>query len=296
MVASAQCRLTAMMRSWIWLAALLALVAGLGAWIYYKPAAPARASHPLSALRAQEVKRVALERPSRAPSPAVSVVLERIEDRWRMTVPVAARVETPQVERLLALLDAQSVARYPAGDLARYGLDRPLATMTLNDQSFSFGAVNETTREQYVLTGEHVYAIPLALRTSLPRDAHALISRALFAPGEEPVRFELPAFTAALEDGTWTFTPPGDDPGPDERNGWAGAWRQATAVQAAPHDGRAAPETFSVKLEDGRSIKLGILQREPELVLLRTDEGIQYHFLAGTAKRLFTPPGTPAKP
>lgn len=285
-----------MMRSWISLAALLVLVAGLGTWIWYKPAAPARASHPLSELKPQEVNRIALERPARAASPAVAIVLERVEDEWRMTEPVSARVETPQVERLTALLDAQSVARYPATDLARYGLDQPLATMTLNNQSFRFGSINETTREQYVLAGEHVYAVPLALRTSLPRDANALISRALFAPGETPVRFELPGFTAALEDGTWTLAPPGDDPGPDERNGWAGAWRQATAAQAAPHDGRGPIETLSVELKDGGSIKLGVLQREPELILLRTDEGIQYHFLAATAKRLLMPPGTPAKP
>lgn len=281
-----------MARSWISLVALLVLVAGLGAWIYYKPAAPARASHTLSTLEPQDVKRISVGRPQRAASPAVKLTLEKRQDGWRMTEPIAARVEPMQVDRLLAMLDAQSVARYSAAKLERYGLDQPLATLTLNDQSFAFGTVNETTREQYVLAGEHVYAIPLALRTSLPRDASALISRSLFAAGETPVHLELPGFTASLHDGTWTFTPPGEDPGPDERNGWAGAWRQATAVQAAPHDGRSSAETISVKLDDGRSFSLGILQREPELVLLRTDEGIQYHFLAGTAKRLLSPPGS----
>ena len=29
---------------------------------------------------------------------------------------------------------------------------------------------------------------------------------------------------------------------------------------------------------------------------LRTDEGVQYHFLPGTAKRLLTPPGAPSIP
>jgi hypothetical protein len=285
-----------MLRSWISLAALFVLVAGLGAWIYFKPVAPTPASHALSALEPQDVKRIALERPARDAVPAVAVVLERGEDGWRMTQPVPARAETAQIDRLLALLNAQSVARYPASDLERYGLDRPLATIALNNQAFAFGAVNDTTREQYVQSGEHVYAIPLALRTSLPRDASALISRALFGPGETPVRFELPGFTASLEDGSWVLTPPGDDPGPDERNGWAGAWRQATAVQATPHDGRQPLENISVGLKDGRTLTLGILQREPELVLLRADEGIQYRFLSGTAKRLLTPPGAPAKP
>ena len=285
-----------MLRSWISLAVLFVLVAGLGAWVYFRPAAPPSASHALSTLEPRHVKRIALERPARDAVPAVAVVLERIDDGWRMTQPVPARAETTQIDRLLAILNAQSVARFPARDLERYGLDRPLATLTLNDSSFSFGAVNDTTREQYVRAGEHVYAIPLALRTSLPRDAGALISRALFAPGETPVRFELPGFTASLEDGSWVLTPPGEDPGPDERSGWAGAWRQATAAQAAPHDGRPPLETLSVGLKEGGTLTLGVLQREPELVLLRTDEGIQYHFLSGAARRLLTPPGAPGKP
>lgn len=285
-----------MLRSWLSLAALFVLVAGLGAWIYFKPAAPASASHALSALKPQDVTRIRLERPARDNAPAVTVALERAGEGWRMTRPLPARAETMQIERLLALLDAQSVARYPARDLERYGLDRPLATITLNDHAFAFGAVNDTTREQYVLAGEHVYAIPLALRTSLPRDAGALISRALFAPAETPVRFELPGFTASLDDGSWVFTPPGEDPGPDARNGWAGAWRQATAVHSAPHDGRQPVEKISVGLKDGTTLTLGIQQREPELVLLREDEGIHYHFLSGMAKRLLSAPGAPAQP
>lgn len=285
------------MRSWLSLAALALVVAALGAWIYYKPPAPTRVSHALSELKPADVRRIRLERAAQEPaSSPTAIVLERSGEQWRITQPLSARAEALQVERLLALLNAQSVARYPATELTRYGLDKPLATITLNEQTFALGAVNETTREQYVRAGDHVYAIPLALRTSVPRDANALISRALFAPGENPVRFDLPGFSAALADGTWSFTPPGDDPGPDERNGWVGAWRQASAVQAARHDGREPGESLSIKLDDGRTITLGVLQREPELVLVRTDEGVQYHFLAGTAKRLLTPPGTPAKP
>jgi hypothetical protein len=283
------------MRAWLSLAVLALVVAALGAWIYYKPAAPTRASHALSTLKAQDVHRIRIERTAQAAAPASVVVLERTEDRWRVTEPFAARAEAPQVDRLLAMLDAQSVARYPAKDLARYGLEQPAVTITLNDETFALGAVNSNTREQYVLARDSVYAIPLVQRTTVPRDAGALVSRALFAPGEEPVRFDLPGFSAALEDGSWTFTPAGDEPGPDERNGWVGAWRQATAVQAARHDGRQAAENLSVRLKDGRTIAFGVLQRAPELVLLRADEGIQYHFFADTAKRLLSPPGAATK-
>jgi len=144
-----------------------------------------------------------------------------------------------------------------------------------------------------VLGRDGVYAIPLSQRTALPRDATSVISKSLFAPGETPVRFELESFTATLEAGRWTFAPAGDDPGPDERNGWVAAWRQANAIHAAPHDGRKPLATITVTLQDGRPITFGILQREPELVLLRSDERIQYQLVADTSKRLLSLPGAP---
>jgi hypothetical protein len=36
---------------------------------------------------------------------------------------------------------------------------------------------------------------------------------------------------------------------------------------------------------------LGIVQRAPELVLVRQDEGVEYHFVAAVARRLLAPPG-----
>ena len=62
-------------------------------------------------------------------------------------------------------------------------------------------------------------------------------------------------------------------------------------MRAARHDGGKTEGLVTVALKDGRSLALGILQREPELVLLRADEGIQYHFFADVGRRLLLPPG-----
>ena len=119
-------------------------------------------------------------------------MLERQDATWRMTSPLQARADAFQVGRVLSILGARSTVRYRADDLARFGLDRPLAKVTVDDQSFTYGALNTTTREQYVLTGESVYVVPLSHGAALPREPDALIARELFAPGETPVRFELP--------------------------------------------------------------------------------------------------------
>ena len=290
------------MRAWISLALMFVAVAALGTWVYYRPQSPTAESHALSELKRTEVRTIRLERPAQpagaagdaahAPALEAAVVLERKEDAWRMIEPLSARTDPFQVERLLSILDTRSMSRYPASDPARYGLEPPQAKLTLNDQAFSYGAVNTVTREQYVLTRDAVYAIPLAQRNALPRDANALLAKTLVAADEMPVRVELPGFTASLESGSWSIAPAPEHLGADERNAWADAWRRAIAVQAARHDGSKPEATVSVRLKDGRTIAIGILRREPELVLVRADEGVQYHFFVDAGKRLLSPPGT----
>ena len=288
------------MRTWISLALLATVVAALGAWLYLKPAARDSETQTLSALKSADVKRVRVERfnvaqaPSPGSKPQLAVALERHEDNWRITAPFAARADTFQVGRLLMILDARSAVRYPAADLARFALDRPSAKVTLEDQVFAFGAINTTTREQYVLTGDSVYLIPLGPGAALPRDPNALIARELFAPGETPVRLELPEVTAALQDGTWRIEPAQKDASADDRVAWIGMWQHAIALRAARYDGAAPAQTARVTLKQGPPVTMGIAQREPELVLVRTDEGVAYHFAGGIGKRLLSPPGARA--
>ena len=264
-------------------------VAGLGTWVYLRPQPQTAESHVLSDLKSEDVKRMRIE----SAGAAAPIELERAEQGWRMTAPFAARADKFQVERLVALPAIRASARFAAPDLARYGLDQPSARVSLNGRTFAFGAVNTATREQYVLVDDAVYTIPLSQRTAVPREAHALISRELFAPDEVPVRFDLEGFTAALHEGVWAFVPAAEDAGVDARNAWADAWRRATAARAARHDGAPADSAITVHLKDGRTITLGLLKREAEVVLVRADEGVQYYFFADAAKRLLSPPAAP---
>ena len=280
------------MRSWLSLALLSAVVAALGLWVYLKPAANDANTHALSALQVKDVKRLRIERLAATPaSPQSTIELERNDSGWRLAAPLAARADTTQVERVLGILEARSAARYAAADLARYGLDQPQARLTIDGQVFTYGAINEMTREQYVHASDTVYAVPVARTSTLPRDADALLARTLFSPGEIPVRFELPGVAATLDNGVWKVSPDPHEASADERNAWVDSWRNAMAMRAIRHDGAAVRGEVRVTLKDGRTLELGIVRREPELVLVRVDEGVQFHLFAAHAKRLLSPPG-----
>jgi hypothetical protein len=275
-----------MTRSWLLNTALLIVVVALGGFIYLRPRSDEPVGYPLSTLQAGAAGKIRLERTGRAP-----VTLERKDDLWFITAPFGAPAEPFQVQRLLSILDARASHRLAATDLARFDLDRPVARLTVDSQTFSFGAVNALTREQYVLTGNTVYPVELRYGAELPADAAQLVRRQLFARDEEPARFEFSNFTVASADGKWSVEPAPADLSQDDVNRWVDDWRLASALHAEPYAGGKAVGAIKVEFKDGRKITLDILQREPELVLLRPDQNLQYSFFAETARRLLSPPG-----
>lgn len=279
-----------MRQSWRINLALLALVAALGWWAYFKPAAETAALR-LSALQADAANSIRIERSDR---PAVA--LQKKNAIWWIVEPFSAPAEPLQVERLLAVAGAEASARLAADNLARFDLDRPLATLLIDGQSFAFGGANTTTREQYVLTQGAVYTVALRYGAALPADAGALIRRRLFADGEVPVQFEFADFALHSRDGKWVLAPQSAELGADDIARWVEQWRQASALRVEVYDQRKPAGEVRIGLKGGKQLTLGILQREPELILLRSDHNLQYTFISETAKRLLTPPAALARP
>lgn len=275
-----------MKKSWLLNAALLILVVALGWFAYLKPRSDEPTSYALSTLKADQVRHVRLERGG---SPAIAI--EKKEDLWLITAPFTARADPFHLERLLAIVTARAAHRFAGTDLARFELDQPQARLTIDGQSFSFGTVSAVTREQYVLTGGTVYAIDPRYGGALPATAEQLIGRQLFAGNEAPVRFEDGDFSVAQNGGKWSVTPPVADLSQDDFNRWVDEWRQTAALRAEHHADKKTIGEIKVEFRDGRKLTLGILQREPELIISRPDEKVRYYFPSETARRLLTPPG-----
>ena len=274
-----------------WLnSALAVVVAVLGAWAYFKPARDAPAAHPLSALKSSEAASIHIERPGSAP-----ISLEKKSGAWMMTAPFAARGDESRVRRLLEILEARSAHRLAATDLSRFELDRPQARLTIGRQAFSFGMVSPVTREQYLLTEGAVFAVHPNYGVALPAHPAEMASPRLLGPDEKPARIELKAFAVEQRDGKWAQTPAAKDPSQDDFLRWVELWQLASAARVEPYVKGKPLETIRIHLKEGAMLALGVLAREPELVLLRTDEKLQYHFRAELAKRLLSPPGTAAK-
>lgn len=271
---------------------LLAVVAALALVAVYRPAmerAPGPA--PLTRLSADDVERIRLEWPGEA-----TVVMERTAEGWRMVEPLRGRAAGFRARALAEVAQAEVLADFdaPAGALAQYGLDTPQATIGLNELQIALGDTNPVNQRRYVLHRDRVFLIADTQLTHASAKAVDLLDTRLFGDGFEPLAIHPPGVSLTRREGRWSADPPRDELDPDRITQFVDQWRFARALRVGAYDGPPTTETIGVEFRPApgaarERVEIGIVRRAPETVLLRTDEGLAYHFNAATGERLLDP-------
>lgn len=272
-------------------AALLAAILLLGLVAWFKPSA-GTAAFALSTLKASEVKSLEVVIGGSTP-----LLFTRGDRGWELAQPFPGRGDPMQIQKVLELLDAKSSVRLPAEGLARYGLNEPMARVKIADREFSFGAPNEMSREIYVLAADGIYLLPLRYAAVLPKRPLDLVSKQLFAADEAPVAFDFGSFKVEQADGKWALqmtstSVPAATATADDIQRWVDDWRLAGAIGLRP-PGKTKPlGALQLKLKNGETVVIRILERGDNTVVARGDEPLEYILSGETARRLLTPPGT----
>ena len=273
---------------WIINALLLIGVISLGAYAWHKADQPKEPSYKLSTLTIAGVKRIAV-----APRNAPGYTLEKREETWFLSAPIAARADQTQVQRMLDLLSAASKEKLAASDLKRFDLDPPALRVSMDGQSFSFGGTNPLSQDQYLATGDSVYLVSAYYASLVPRGSDRMLTHSLFKESEKAVGFKFKGFSVEQKDGKWTLAPQRSSdkerPSQDDLNRWADDWRYASSLVTQPWSGKSTPDVVEAKLADGRTITFVVVRREPELILARPDEKLQFQFSGEMTRRLLNP-------
>jgi hypothetical protein len=272
-------------------AALLAAVLLLCLVAWFKPST-GTAAFALSTLKASEVKSLEVVIGGSPP-----LLFARGERGWELAQPFAGRGDPMQIQKLLELLDAKSSVRLPAEGLARYGLNEPVARVKIADREFSFGAPNEMSREIYVLAADGIYLVPLRYAAALPKRPLDLVSKQLFAADEAPVAFDFGSFKVEQADGKWALqmtstSVPAATASADDIQRWVDDWRLAGAIGLRPLGKTKPLGALQLKLKNGETVVIKVLERGDNTVVARGDEPLEYILSGETARRLLTPPGT----
>ena len=293
-----------MKNRWILNLVMLAVVAGLVAFLYLRPKASndEPSLHEVSALKLADFTAIKAEFPAKVPTS-----FEKIDGLWRMTSPYKTRADQISVQRILAIIAAKSKEKFPATDLEKYGLDKPELRLKLTkatgDEEFSFGTFNSVTEEQYVgykdavylLSGSYAEAattqpIELIEKTPLTKNETKQIAGFDFSKLEQ---WQANALNVDVADGKWKTNEPKAKITQNEMNEWLDfSWKQAQAKQVELYtpDHKITYPSFDVKLKDGKKVHFDKIQEAPDLLLGRPDEGVMYHFSNDVGFNMLNPP------
>ena len=283
---------------WLVNLALLLLVGAIAAFLYFRPAATTQGqkSYQLSVLKLANFTKLSVEFPAKAP-----VMFEKIDGYWHLSKPYRARADQVSVLRILSLAIASSSEKFPANDLARFGLDNPRLKLKMNDETFSFGTFNPVTSEQYVAYKDSVYLLPSTYSEAASVQVVELIDKTPLKPTEQIAGFnfahleqwEDTRLSVDLVDGKWKISVANAKPNQNQMKEWYdNYWVHNSAQSVEPYtpDRKATYPSFEVKLKDGSKAHFDKLQESPELQLGRPDEGMMYHYPQDVGFSMLNPP------
>jgi hypothetical protein len=292
-----------MKKRWILNLILLSVVASLVAFLYLRPKTEVAktSTYEVSHYKLAEFNAISVEFPTKA-----AVTFEKTDGLWRLTAPYKTRADQASVQRILAIVAANSAEKITTEDLGKFGLNNPSIKLKLfrdqnNAEVFLFGTYNPVTGEQYIAHRNTVYLVSSTYAEAASTQVIELIDKAPLKPTEKVAGFnfsrleqwEDSKLNVDLVDGKWKVSIANAKPLQNELNEWLDYnWvhNLAKSVELYTPDRKTTYPSFEVKLADGQKIHFDKIQESPDLILGRPDEGLKYYFPQDVGFVMVNPP------
>lgn len=262
--------------------ALLVLIAILGAVAFFEPGKKEPETTRLVSVDENALAAVTLQNKD-------TIKLEKQNGHWRLTAPFNAPANDIRVRQLIGIAEANSEAQYPIGseDLAKFELDKPKATLILDTTTLKFGGSDPINMRRYVQIGDTLHLVGDDFFHHLTASATDYVDKKLLPEDAKISEFFIPGLKATLgQDGKWVLEPPAE---PDQSiSDLLNAWNTARAIDVKRVEQPVQGDVVRITLAEGSPIEFYILQREPDLLLVRPDLGLQYEVTGNAAKRLLS--------
>ena len=293
-----------MKNRWILNLVMLALVAGLVAFLYLRPNADTSSEiqHEVTTLKLADFNAIKVEFPTQA-----ATTFEKVDGLWRMTAPYKVRADQLSVQRILSIIAAKTPNKFAATDMEKFGLTNPQLKLKLTGatsaEEFIFGTFNTVTDEQYVAYKDSVYLLPASYAEAATVQPIEMIDKNPLSQAEAKQingfdyahleQWEDIALQIDIVDGNWKTNATKAKITQNELNEWLDySWKQTQAKQVELYkpDRKIIYPSFKIKLKDGTKVHFDKIQESPDLLLGRPDEGLMYHFSNDAGFNMLNPP------
>ncbi len=258
---------------------LLAVLAALIGVAFFEPGKEVAKTVYLTEIDPDTLDRFALDN-------GENLACEKQDGHWRLAAPFKAPANEIRIRQLLNIAKTESRARYPLKpeELAKFELDKPKAVLTLGQTRLVFGGLEPIDMLRYVQIGDTLHLIANDFAHHLAAKATDYVDKKLLPEDAQIQEILLPGLSAKRGDkGQWTLDPPGDAAAVAEL---ANAWQSARAIEVKRHEQPAQGDAVRIGLGQGQSVDYVILQREPDLLLVRPDWKLEYLVVGESGKRL----------
>ena len=260
-----------------WIINLLLLIA-IGILIlvaYFEPGIDEQSeTPPITAVRKDQLRRIHLNRPVRT-----DLVLQRTgAQRWVIEHTPELPADNYQVNMLQRLAEQKAVRSYASSelDLAQLQLDPPYATAILNDSVIEFGNLEPLQGLRYVRVADRVHLIPDLYLQLIEASYTQFVRRRLLDENTRIASISVPGFSVVKTHQGWTVEPQ-QQVSADTLQQFVDRWQVATGLNIQAADSSIDGDKVELILADsGQRLNFVISARQPELVLVRPDLGIQY--------------------
>jgi hypothetical protein len=221
------------------------------------------------------------------------VDLKREGEVWNLQAPLQWRADDVQVQDFLDSLDAPVTDRFPAKgvDLAKYGLDKPLVKMWLDDTEYDLGDQQPVDKQRYVLTGGEIELIDDYIFYRVARDAYGWLDKQLLPEGTHITALQLPHATLTSDaKENWTLAPPDKTLTSADLSRFVQNWQQARATGVASIGAGKSEGEVSIQLAGTPApLRFQILDDPDYLVLARPDLHLEYQLELSLSGSLLAP-------
>lgn len=251
---------------------LLALIAGLGALVYFRPGLQSPPDTRLTRIDPDSINNIEIE------NGRGNIRLVRNDTGWRLPE-LGLAADDFQVGILLDLLSAHSERRYPRDDIdpEAVGLAPPQATLRYNDYRILLGKTQPLQKLRYVQYEDQVHLIQDKVMNLLKSDPSDLASRRLVPRDRTLAKIALPDFTLSrTEKGGWSITPE-QAISEDRLQQLADAWSNTQALWLRPASDAGTQGRITLEFEHGDPIVYGIIRNDSNFILVRRDLALEYH-------------------
>jgi hypothetical protein len=254
---------------------LLVGIVALGLVARYEPGIEAPTeTQAITTLRVDDVHRMHVNRPLRDDL----VLVRRSPGNWIIDRPAPLPAEDFKIRALARLAEQKPVRSYPAADmdLATLQLSPPYATIFLNDTPVEFGNLEPIDDLRYVRVGERVHLIPDNYLPLMESSFTQFVRDRLLDKDARVEAIRLPDLSLSRTEQGWQMDP---DQGLSAAvlQQFVDIWQDASALNVQAANPEQSGDAIEIRLKGKEApVRLQIISRKPELVLVRPDYGIQY--------------------